>query len=194
MKKKMYNSDETPKKRSEDAKDSIVGINKIKSSVLPALISFDEIICVESQENNIRRLLDMEAGIDYFLIDKHGMRSIATRVQYDYTCNTFTIRTERESGGKTELEKRLFAIKNGYLYPEYTLQAYFDNKVDLNLYSIAIIKTTDLFNYYKTNPDDFVTHGSNGAVFKAVHWNYLKNLRINIYKADDKDNYPETPL
>lgn len=176
----------------EDIRESNKAIIKLKNTILPRLIS-GRIISVESQEDEVKKLLDIEAGIDYLRYDKHGLQGIASRIQYKYTANTFTIRTERESGNKTELEKRLYAIENDYLYPEFTLQAYFDNSIDLNLYSVAIIKTVDLFNYYKTNEDDFGKSASN-AKFIYIHWEKLRHLQIKIYKEYEKEKYNEEPF
>ena len=176
----------------EDITDSAKAFNKIKNTVIPLLIS-GEIISVEAQENEIKKLLDFEAGIDYLRKDKHGLQGIAWRAQFNYTCNTFTIRTERESGNKTELEKRLYAIENEYIYPEFTIHAYFDNEINLNLYSVAIIKTVDLFDFYKKNKGMFGI-GKSNAEFIFIWWGHLKDLQIKIYKEAEKEKYNEIPF
>jgi len=180
------------KEVNKDITNSAKAFNKIKDSIIPLLIS-GKIIPVEAQDSDLKKLLDIEAGIDYFRKDKHGLQGIAWRAQFEYTCNTFTIRTERESGNKTELEKRLYAIKNDYIYPEFTIQAYFDNIIDCNLYSIAIIKTVDLFKFYTEHSIMFGVGRSN-ADFIFIWWGHLKDLQIKVYKESEKENYNEEPF
>lgn len=172
--------------------NSVRAIRSIEYTAIPKLIS-GNIIEVEAEKDDLRKMLDREAGIDYFREDGHGLQGIASRVQFAYTLDTFTIRTERESGNTTELEKRLYAIEHDYLYPEFTLQAYFNNSINLKLYSIAIIKTVDLFEYYKMYPNRFKERESN-AKFIFIEWEYLKNLRIKIYREAEKENYNEIPF
>jgi len=183
---------DSQKEVNKDITDSAKAFDKIKDTIIPLLIS-GKIIPIESQENDLKKLLDLEAGIDYFRKDKHGLQGIAWRAQFGFTCNTFTIRTERESGNKTELEKRLYAIENDYIYPEFTIQAYFDNKINLNLYSIAIIKTVDLFNFYKDHNTLF-GNGRSNADFIFIWWGHLKDLQIKVYEEFKKDNYYEVPF
>ena len=67
------------------------------------------------------KLLDTLAGIDLWFVNKErGMRGIASRIQYSKNWRTFTIRLERDTGTKTEYEKRKYAIDNNYLYPVIT--------------------------------------------------------------------------
>jgi hypothetical protein len=172
---------------------SIDAIEKIRLTILPKLIS-GNILNNQIPNDLINKLLDRDAGFDYFREDKNGMQGIASRVQFDDSFNSFTIRLERDSGNKTEFEKRKFAIENGYMYPEFTMHSYFDNRINLNLISIAIIKTIDLFNYHKMHPNDFLIQTSKNAVFYSINWNYLKDLQIKIYKEVEKEKYNEIPF
>jgi hypothetical protein len=123
------------------------------------------------------RELDQEAGIDAWTLDtERGMRGIASRVQWNINYRTFTIRKERESGAKTEFEKRLYAIRNDWLYPFYTVQAYIsiaENKREL--LSVAWCKTKDLIEYIEEGAlgEDYYikTVDNNGkADFFVVPW------------------------
>jgi len=177
----------------QDLQYSIDAIEKIRLSVLPKLIS-GNILNNQIPDNEINKFLDRDSGFDYFRENEHGLQGIASRVQFDDCFNSFTIRLERDSGNKTEFEKRNYSIEHGYMYPEFTMQSYFDNRTDFNLISIAIIKTIDLFNHYKLFKEDFITKASKNATFLSVHWNYLKNLRIKVYKEAEKENYSEEPF
>jgi hypothetical protein len=185
---------DSQEKVEKEITDSIRAIRSIEYTVIPRLIA-GNIIEVESEKDELKKMLDVKSGIDYFREDEHGLQGIASRVQFVYKYNTFTIRTERESGNTTELEKRLYAIEHGYLYPEFTLQAYFDNSINLKIYSIAIIKTIDLFEYYRIHHEEFRENESN-AKFKYIEWERLKekNLNIKIYFEADKNNYIDIPF
>ena len=109
-----------------------------------------------NNDNNYNKNLDTLSGIDMWQIlpDNKGMRSIASRVQYKndewsikYPPNTFTIRYELLSGKQTEINKRIYAIKNedqDIAYPALTIHSYLSYNGP-PLYSAAWIKTKDLF-------------------------------------------------
>lgn len=163
----------------DDLKDSIVAINGIKDSILPFLIS-GKIHSIENCENEILIMMDRLSGIDYVRENENGLQGIAARVQWGVDYNSFTIRSLRKTGSKTELEKRLFQIENGYFYPAFTLQAYFDNRIDNNLLSIAIIETKHLYNLYLNNLDLFNDNKSDND-FKYIKWSKIKD-KIKVYK------------
>tara|TARA_R110000868_G_scaffold239826_1_gene494309 strand:- start:394 stop:906 length:513 start_codon:yes stop_codon:yes gene_type:complete len=158
-----------------DLKDSIKAMEKIKLTVLPKLID-GEIISIEESDNGVLLLFDKYSGIDYLRKNDIGLQGIASRIQFGNAWNTFTIRTERISGAKTEYIKRKEQIKLGYIYPFYTLQAYFDNRNDLNLLSICIIKTVDLYEEIETNLKVKIRVSDN--VFKYINWEDIDNSKI----------------
>jgi hypothetical protein len=126
--------------------------------------------------------LDAFSGIDYIREDKIGLQGVAARVQWvgnKEPYNTFTIRAGRYTGTETELDKRIKQIENGYFYPAFTLQAYFDNRKDNNLLSIAVVKTIDLYNYLLKNPEELL-HRKSDNEFIAVKWGNLKKHNIKI--------------
>lgn len=158
----------------KDLSDSMVAIDKIKDTILPKVIS-GKIHSIENSNNEILIMMDRFSGIDYIRQNEHGLQGIAARVQWvKKPYNTFTIRSERKTGSKTELEKRLFQIKNGYFYPSFTLQAYFDNKKDNNLLSIAAIKTKDLYDLFQNQPELFEENKSDNK-FVFVRWSKIIN-------------------
>lgn len=162
-----------------DLNDSIKAIDKIKYDIIPQLIS-GELFSLEqnTNDNKIFKYLDTISGIDYLIKDKNGLRSIASRVQFMYgkkLYNSFTTRFQRYTGSETEYEKRLNAIKNTYMYPDFTLQAYFDTKENLNLLSIAIIKTKTLYEEFENNKK--VKTRTSDNQFKFLFWDDIENKK-----------------
>jgi len=127
--------------------------------------------------------LDREAGIDAWILDTtKGMRALASRVQWNINYKTFTIRKERASGMKTEFEKRLYAIKNDWLYPFYTIHAYISEKNNKKeLLSVAWCRTKDLIEYIEEGilgEDYYIkTVFNNGkADFYVVPWKLFHHI------------------
>lgn len=167
-----------------DLNDSIKALESIKDTILPYLIS-GEIYSIEKSQNEILILMDTLSGIDYIRKNKNGLQGIAARVQWaNKPYNTFTIRSGRSSGVDTELKKRLFQINNGYFYPAFTLQAYFDNRIDNKLLSIGIIRTKDLYNLYLNEPSKFKKNKSDND-FIFISWDSIdsKLIKTKIRKA-----------
>jgi len=103
-----------------DLSDSCKALEKIKNTELPKLIS-GKIHSIENSDNEILLLMDVISGIDYIRQNEAGLQGIAARVQFGYNFDTFTIRKTRHTGNKTEFEKRIEQIENGYFYPAFVL-------------------------------------------------------------------------
>lgn len=152
----------------------------------------NEILQVEHLGESVADYIDQHCGIDYLHCYKEIDRvyGIASRVQYGTNWRTFTIRYQRDSGVKTEFEKRLNAIVNGGIYPQLTTQAYIaDGKVA----GLAIIMTKDLYHYvckYRNEVREQRTGWEqNGlADFLVCDWDKIKahGIKIRIYPEDDK--------
>ena len=136
--------------------------------------------------HEMAKLLDTLAGIDVWYINRlNGMRGIASRIQTGVNYKTFTIRNKRETGARTEYEKRKIAIEKGYLYPYLTAQAYVtkDNK----LMSFAIARTEDIINAidrglcYKRHTN---SNQIGQAEFYVVRWYDMKNAGYEIVIRD----------
>lgn len=134
-------------------------------------------------KDKMSRLLDTLAGIDLWHINtKHGIRGVANRVQYSTNYKTFTIRKSRESGARTEYEKRAFAIEHELLYPVLTLQGYLEKSGEV--LGFAIAKTVDIINMIKDGNCTIRKTGSDQigqASFYVVNWQQMKNLNYKIY-------------
>lgn len=168
----MYN------KWTKDLSASSRAILSIKDSILPKLIS-GRIHSIEESKNDTLLLFDKHSGIDLIRQNKIGLQGVASRVQFGKDWQTYTIRSKRQSGAKTELEKRLAQIQRGYFYPEFTLQAYFDSRKDLNLRSIAVVRTVDLYHFVINNPSRVQERTSDNE-FLVCSWHDLKSLGYEI--------------
>lgn len=164
----MYNSWD------KDLSDSVKAFYRIKDTILPKIIS-GKIVSIEESKDDIILMLDRYAGVDYIRQNKIGIQGIASRCQWGKAWNTFTIRSKRHSGTDTELNKRLTQIKEGYFYPSFTMQAYFDNRKDNNLLSIGIIKTVDLYSEFTNNKHKFKKRSSDND-FYFVNWSDISNI------------------
>ena len=158
---------------SHDLKDSVIALESIKN-IISTVIS-GRIHTIESVNNEVLILLDQKSGIDYIREDAIGLQGIAARAQWGKAWNTFTIRSERHTGSKTELEKRTEQIENGYFYPQFTLQAYFKNKETNQLSTLGIIKTKELYEFIEKNPDKVEENKSDNK-FIFVQWIYLGGI------------------
>jgi len=103
---------------------------------------------VELMDDEISKDLDVLCGIDIWqTVSGSGCRGIASRVQFgDKNWRTFTIRKSRDSGARTEYEKRREAILSGgkYIFPYLTCQAYVSNCG--NLIGCGLAKTASIIN------------------------------------------------
>ncbi len=164
----------------KDMGDSVRALDAIRDTVLPKIIT-GKIHSIENSDKEILILMDALSGIDYIREDDKGLQGIAARVQWGNNWDTFTIRSERHTGNKTELQKRQEQIDQGYFYPYFTLQAYFDNRQDNNLLSIGIIRTIDLYEFMAFYPEK--VHGrKSDNCFLYVKWCDLGN-RIRTYHS-----------
>jgi hypothetical protein len=105
-----------------------------------------ELIPVESvTSDDMARKLDMLAGIDSWIIrTPDDIIGLASRVQWCFSYNTFTVRYAIPSGGPTEFHKRKAALASpGALCPYLTCQAYISDHGG-SLLSAAIVMTADL--------------------------------------------------
>lgn len=141
-------------------------------------------------DEQLQEDLDILAGIDglQILPDRAGLRGIASRIQWtDRNWGTFTIRETRGTGAKTELEKRLYAIRHperGLILPHLTVQAYITKRRVGQLVSVAVTRTTDLIPY----ANDVYMAGGIGVCRKPVKQedgttNYFLAVDWRQYKA-----------
>lgn len=158
-------------------------------NIIKRLLNGGDLLPVEGSDDEVCKMLDLTCGIDYFHVYNNGLTwGVASRMQYncDTGWNTFTVRTERESGAKTEFEKRKFAIQHGGEYPFLTMQGYFDKNE--NVISLGIAKTIDVMDcvdkgvgYYQHTKNDKIGQ----AKFYVIPWeNMMKSgYKVLVYNA-----------
>jgi len=118
------------------------------------------VIVCEGDTDDLRKKMDMYAGIDMCTIDRQNqvIQGIASRIQRGPCWRTFTIRAITDNGSlNTELKKRALAIKNGDMYPTWTVQAYIntdDTDVSKIKCTVGIVRTVELFDYILDNIKD----------------------------------------
>lgn len=165
------------------------------------MVSPGELISLEqAQKTPLANLLDVYAGFDALQVyEGRLIRGIASRIQTldrtpakyqaDFPYNTFTVRASRDSGVKTELEKRREAItSNAWLYPHLTVQAYLET-FDGDWMSIAVIKTADLIHIIdnpisKNQCFERKVSKNGAAVFKVVPWAHIDPAIVKIAAND----------
>ncbi len=153
--------------------------NKVIMPILEKEKGYKSMTVEGNAHDEMRKLLDIQAGIDVWIYDDIGIKGLSSRIQTTYkSWDTFTVRKERSSGAKTEYYKRTQAIKKNYLYPHLTLQAYFD---DDKLLAFAIARTKDILKLIdsdkcyvsKTNSDQI-----GQASFYVIEWSDVKTIYI----------------
>lgn len=149
-----------------------------------------ELVPVESvTAASFAKDLDTLAGVDAWQVaDPHGMRSIASRVQSGWgPLNTFTIRWSVRSGARTEIDKRIDAIRDGFLYPLITVQAYLTcplnpgcrngcrcaSWIDHPLLSVGSIDTVALFKFASDWRD---AHAAEADLWKGRDGAWVKDV------------------
>lgn len=178
----------------EDMSRSAKAFHKIVYPKIRSWLGEGELVSVEAvTESDIADKLDQYAGIDnWYIVTEKGVRGLGSRVQWttpNRKYDSFTVRKERQSGTRTEYEKRKEAIEKGFIYPYWTCQA-FIHKEREDLMSVALCKTLDLINYIKNGElgrDYFINkvqkHGK--AKFFVVYWDtFQEKCEINIWDAN----------
>jgi len=144
--------------------------------MLTGVVGGGELMQMEGRpDQQLARELDMRSGIDAWQLIGDQMRGVAARVQQsNKDWGTFTIRLKRDSGAKTEYEKRYEAITNGrgLIYPHLTIHAYAETK-DGPIMSVGVCRTMDVI--------DFIHKGlnrvqrTNNATFAVCPWDKMKD-------------------
>ena len=173
---------------SNDMHVSMSWIDKAKS-IIESLLPGWKIVAIEGKDDEICRILDINCGIDYLLCSQKSSLAfgLASRVQYDHNYRTFSIRSKRDSGAKTEYEKRKVAIAVNALIPIYTMQIYIE---DNQISGLAIAKTIDILEFIergyaikmKTSPSK-----KGQAEFYVCEWDMMKSLGYTVLEYDKQE-------
>lgn len=156
--------------------------------VIGPMIGGGTIISVESLDSNLSMHLDVLAGIDALQVYNGMIRGLATRVQYGTPWASFTLRHKRTSGARTELAKRLDAIRNpqdGIMYPAIQIQAYISSRTDGRLYHVCAAHTVDILEAYISGVEgiDYMhrINKSDDTIFAAIWWPRMIARGYNVY-------------
>lgn len=88
--------------------DTESDFNRLIAPIIPYMFN-GELTPVEGDASVVAKMLDMQCGIDYLLVNNGLVYGIASRIQRlkpgVIPWNTFTVRNERESESTTEFEK-----------------------------------------------------------------------------------------
>jgi hypothetical protein len=164
-------------------KSSMAFNNCFKDAVLQVLGGDFEVV-EGVTKYKMAKTLDTLAGIDLWHFNtKYGVRGVANRIQYDRNYQTFTIRKSRESGVKTEYQKRKYAIERDYLYPVLTFQGYL-NRGTGKVLDWAIVRTKDIITMIDKGQCEENQTGQEQkghAQFYIVRWQDIKKAGYPIY-------------
>lgn len=187
----------------DDLSDSVKDFKRVVAPVLENWTDSKNVSVEAVTDSEMADELDQTAGVDSWNIKSEDIiRGVASRVQYltnlpfEQPPNTFTIRKERESGAKTEFEKRLNAIRRGGLFPYWTTQAYLD-KPRGELLSFARVRTEDLIRHVNSGDDKndyFVVDPRGEASFYAVDWWRLSDVGIGVRTTKPYEDNPTTEM
>jgi len=152
------------------------------------MIGGGTIISVESLNDELSRHLDITAGIDALQVVDGMVRGLATRVQYGSPWASFTLRQKRTSGARTEIAKRLDAIRyrdDGYIIPAYHVQAYISSKTDGQLLHVCAARTVDILESYMCGTEgiDYTrrVNKSDDTIFVAIWWPRMIERGYTVY-------------
>ena len=149
---------------------------------LSPLLGGGNVIPVETvTDSRMAQILDQLGGVDIWYVNQEQIFPIASRVQYgDRAWNTFTIRYARPSGAATEYDKRLRSIRNGSLYPRWTIQAYVDDEG--RLLTAAAVDTKHLIEVAAEHLDQVRDNPADDVKFLYVHWHQCDPTQIKRYQ------------
>lgn len=172
-----------------DMKNSSTAFVTLVWPLINSWVGGGELLQMENvTDSNFAKMLDMKAGIDGWHIHSDGMRGIASRIQKGWKAwNTFTIRMSRDSGAKTEYEKRETAIETGkYIYPHLTVQAYVE-AWEGPVLSIGMALTCDIIIFIQKG---FHTlRRTTNAEFAVCPWDVMeiKGFKVKVFNGISQD-------
>jgi len=172
-----------------------------KEKVIPKIkkwLKVEAIHSIEDRKEDFCKNLDRKSGIDFYAEHYCGLIWLATRLQWDnkntiqahykepFPYDTFTIRKELVSGGKTEFEKRKIAKENNFSRPNYLIHGYLTEKTKGEILSLAMCNQDDLITYILN--DGKVQERKRDNKFLTISWfDFQENYKIALFFGK---NYP----
>lgn len=165
--------------------DMRFSLNRVEAAkpIIKQLLGGGEVMTVEGSDDEICLMLDKNCGIDYFQMYGNGITwGIGSRFQKiypgKYPYNTFTVRKDRQSGERTEFEKREMAIKRNGIYPYLSMQGYYDVTTN-EILSLAIARTKDILEIIRRGYYRILRTGTSQigqAFFYTVDWYAVEKM------------------
>jgi hypothetical protein len=144
--------------------------------------------CEPPQDSDLKRQLDMKAGIDFWQVLDKGMRGLSIRFNYqDY--RTFTLRYKTPYGGTTEVEKRFFARDNKCTLPDLHIQLVY---VGDCLKGLAWTDIKELLRFIEQEKcfggqNDlgyYLQEGKQGQFFYVIPWDNMSRLGYQVTRQE----------
>lgn len=148
-----------------------------------------QIISLENLGGKLPLMLDRQFSTDALYLKGDKMYGVSSRVQRNQNWQTFTIRAERDSNARTELQKHSDALAKGEYLPEITVQTYInDGEI-----TIGIAWTADILDYIKKNKTQ-AKHTNNSldgqATFLCVSWYDMQQKKYKLTIIHEKIKTP----
>ena len=159
---------------------------------------FTDLFVIEHSKSSQYQELDMSCGIDLIVTTESGLTyGLASRNQFSYRYDTFTIRYERIGGSKTEYAKRCEWIESGCegIGPQFAIQSYF-NADGSQFRQMALVRTVDMFHYIQRyekqavecfgcreidRPPFYLDRGEKSNLFFVVPWDELRERDVEVW-------------
>lgn len=184
--------------REDVRRDMLKGIDDLKKA-LPLLrehcLDFGEglIRLISEKDGEVGKALDMLAGVDGYqewIMCMRGIAGRAQRIKSGYKpYRSFTIRTDRPNGTKTEYEKRLWAVKHkndGAIFPYWTAQSY-STEDGSKVLCAGLAKTEELYPFIEQRENSGYRFprkkpGNGDEEFLYVKWDLYRESGLFFYE------------
>lgn len=167
----------------------------VKSDYINSLNDFEQIIkpFILQEIPQFRKIketkeieLDRDLCIDYEIETQKGNRYyLGSKLQWaKKSYDSFSLRSSRPSGNKTELEKLMTAYEDDTIRPTFLIHSYV-NSVNFNIMGCSIIRTDILLEYMKNNKDKVIKRVNKDLTeFVFINWQDLiqDNIKFRILK------------
>lgn len=133
---------------------------------------------VESLDESLARLLDMNTGADLYYKRDEMVWFIALRISQPSTRKEFDIRYAKDNHAKTEYEKRVEALLNKAVRPTWNIQAHISG----NSLVMGVVDSDRLFRYLRTAEQNKTLHTDrwSDATRCVVGWDELEEHGIHV--------------
>jgi len=190
----------------------------LAAPIVKQWLKCESIISNEKKTEQFCQVLDTKSGIDFYATYPDGNSFLATRIQWDgsdkfkqfykesFPYDNFTIRSQSQGGGVTELYKRQQAKEKNLLRPNKVIQGFISKKQNGHLLSLAMCNQDDLIDFVNNYPEEveqrrrendfliiywdiFAKKNYPINLFYSIDYSIWKNIKPNQYRPKIKDNF-----